>query len=311
MFHRILVLKDGQIVEQGSHAQLLNQNGIFATMWADQISVTEGETHFYGKVENHDGQVEEAKPQLEDKTAVSGYQIESESPRPEDGEASTDDAQPTQDVPSSEHESEAPAHETPSAEAQADRVAPAAFPSASDAPVVFPSSPSTPAVAFPSAEHAPEVPSKDIPVAFPSSDSAEQMALTDSPAPTVASPGITFSGDSHPEHGSADPDSEPKRKRISSQNFQRLARRISTSARRTGSVTGIPNLAGLLRRDSSTPNKETTEDGVLIGAELSTSPRAGSTDSPAPSVQTETTTPEGTPSKLKKKDKKEKRKTLK
>ena len=34
----ILVLKDGQIVEQGSHKELLARGGVFATMWADQIS---------------------------------------------------------------------------------------------------------------------------------------------------------------------------------------------------------------------------------------------------------------------------------
>lgn len=40
---RILVLKDGQIVEQGGHRELLEQNGIFAKMWADQVQVTDAE----------------------------------------------------------------------------------------------------------------------------------------------------------------------------------------------------------------------------------------------------------------------------
>ncbi|KAG2121409.1 P-loop containing nucleoside triphosphate hydrolase protein, partial [Suillus cothurnatus] len=34
----IMVLKDGRIVEQGSHRELLELNGLFASMWADQIS---------------------------------------------------------------------------------------------------------------------------------------------------------------------------------------------------------------------------------------------------------------------------------
>ncbi|KAG2153648.1 uncharacterized protein EDB93DRAFT_1248550 [Suillus bovinus] len=37
----IMVLKDGRIVEQGSHRELLELNGIFASMWADQISASE------------------------------------------------------------------------------------------------------------------------------------------------------------------------------------------------------------------------------------------------------------------------------
>ncbi|KAI0036897.1 hypothetical protein K488DRAFT_40032 [Vararia minispora EC-137] len=284
----ILVLKDGQIVEQGSHAQLLAQGGVFAAMWAEQVSVTEGE-QLSVKME--------AKPD-DSKPLVSGYEVESEAPQvAEDVERLTIDAQPTQDIPQPE---EAPVPAT-----DASNAVPIAFPTSEDD-----AEPDAP-VAFPSSDNAPDVPTKDAPVAFPTSDdTASQAPTTDSPAPAAASPGITFSGDSHPERNpSSDPESEPKRKRISSQNFQRLARRISVSARRTGS-TGIPNLAGLLRRDSTqTSAKDGGEEPSLSG-EPSTSPRAGSTDSPAPSVQTEPT-PESTPSKLKKKDKKEKRKTLK
>lgn len=36
-----MVLKDGRIVEQGSHRELLELNGLFASMWADQISASE------------------------------------------------------------------------------------------------------------------------------------------------------------------------------------------------------------------------------------------------------------------------------
>jgi len=68
---------------------------------------------------------------------------------------------------------------------------------------------------------------------------------------------VTFSPESEqptPDQGAASPD--PKRKRISSQNFQRLARRISISGRRSGSsssnIPGIANLIpGLKRGDSS------------------------------------------------------------
>ena len=40
---RILVLKDGQVVEQGTHRELLRKNGLFAQMWEDQVSVTDPE----------------------------------------------------------------------------------------------------------------------------------------------------------------------------------------------------------------------------------------------------------------------------
>jgi hypothetical protein len=37
----ILVVKDGRIIEQGSHSELVERGGVFATMWADQIAVAE------------------------------------------------------------------------------------------------------------------------------------------------------------------------------------------------------------------------------------------------------------------------------
>ncbi|KAG1727621.1 ABC transporter type 1, transmembrane domain-containing protein [Suillus lakei] len=40
-FGGIMILKDGRIVEQGSHRELLELNGLFASMWADQISASE------------------------------------------------------------------------------------------------------------------------------------------------------------------------------------------------------------------------------------------------------------------------------
>ncbi|EJT97371.1 P-loop containing nucleoside triphosphate hydrolase protein, partial [Dacryopinax primogenitus] len=40
----ILVLKDGQIVERGSHRELLKMNGVFAQMWAEHV-MTEGDIY--------------------------------------------------------------------------------------------------------------------------------------------------------------------------------------------------------------------------------------------------------------------------
>lgn len=84
------------------------------------------------------------------------------------------------------------------------------------------------------------------PLAFPSSEpELEGQGSNIKPAPAV-----TFGADVNPSRtGTPDPDSEPKRKRISSQNFQRLARRISITAKRQSSSM-IPTIPGL-KRDSS------------------------------------------------------------
>jgi hypothetical protein len=133
------------------------------------------------------------------------------------------------------------------------------------------------------------VPSKANPVAFPTSDSApiafptstsDETASQKAPS-TTQTPGITFAqGVSTPERtGTPDPESETKRKRISSQNFQRLARRLSVTTKRAGSISGIPIL-GNLRRDATSGSGSTQ-------AQESTDGDAGpkvSSESPAPSI---------------------------
>lgn len=37
---QILVLKDGQVVESGSHRELLEQNGIYAELWNSKQTIT-------------------------------------------------------------------------------------------------------------------------------------------------------------------------------------------------------------------------------------------------------------------------------
>jgi hypothetical protein len=272
-------------------------------MWADQISGTD-------------------EPVMVETGGLKGYQVDAEEvPKVETTEATETDNQavttnetaPTQDIPEPEVAA-APAEEISHVGAEAAPAEP------KDTPVAFPSSDDP--VAFPSSDEPEEIATKDDdddatpPVTFPTStdDSASQAPTTDTPAQMASSPspGITFSPDAHPDRaGSADPESEPKRKRISSQNFQRLARRISVSARRTGSGPGIPNLPNLLghlRRDSAKDGEEVTgssRDGTVTGMSRS--------DSPATSMHSEppagSASPEGTPSKILKK--KEKRKTIK
>ena len=43
LYVSILVFKDGEIVEQGTHRELLARNGHFAKMWADQVSIVDPE----------------------------------------------------------------------------------------------------------------------------------------------------------------------------------------------------------------------------------------------------------------------------
>lgn len=94
-------------------------------------------------------------------------------------------------------------------------------------------------------------------IAFPtSSEAVDAIAFpTSSEAITVTGPSVTF-GDrvnSPPSRsGTPEVDGEPKRKRISSQNFQRLARRLSLGTRRQGSTSSIiPGIPGLGKRESS------------------------------------------------------------
>ncbi|KAH9020826.1 hypothetical protein EDB85DRAFT_2152777 [Lactarius pseudohatsudake] len=267
----ILVLKDGQIIEQGTHRELLELNGVFAAMWADQISAT-GE------------QAVDGGP----REALNGYQIDGVAPISEPTIADID-AGPTQDTAELLAEaSEAPAEETPLAQETI---------SEGTRPLAVLDVPAAAAVA---------VPSKVNPVAFPTSDSApiafpgtssDEAASQKAPS-TAQTPGITFAPEvGTPERtGSPDPDAEPKRKRISSQNFQRLARRISVTTRRAGSISSIPIL-GNLRRDTSSASTSTP-------AQASTDSDAGpgaASQSPAASIQSE---PDKDRSKKKEKEKK-------
>ncbi|ETW80963.1 ABC transporter [Heterobasidion irregulare TC 32-1] len=272
----ILVLKDGQIVEQGSHKELLEQNGIFASMWADQISASE-----------------DPEPSLR-KDVVSGYSIENDGSvaRAEDSTAIGDvtedataeisdvvqvDAQPTEIAIIEDP----PIVEGP---AVTEHV---------DAPIAFPMS---------DAEDSEPIPVSS-PIAFPISndDTHRSSVISDTP---IQSPGVTFVQgiSTPPRSGTPDPESEPKRKRISSQNFQRLARRISITTRRQGSASSIP-IPGFIR-DASFNRSNTHDDSASKGDAGKSAPKgeAGkTTDSPAPSIQSEN-------DKNKKKEKKDKKK---
>lgn len=144
-------------------------------------------------------------------------------------------------------------------------------------------------------EPLPSVHSEPSPVTFPASPSVQPISFPGSateevPSPPVQSPppgpAVTFGDDvnSQPKNGTPDPDIEPKRKRISSQNFQRLARRISVTAsmaRRQASTSNVlANIPGLRRVDRESRDESprvSTDEPSEIGVR-------GSTDSPAGSL---------------------------
>ncbi|EJD03189.1 uncharacterized protein FOMMEDRAFT_108336 [Fomitiporia mediterranea MF3/22] len=265
----ILVLKNGQIVEQGSHRELLEMSGVFATMWADQIRAED--------------------PQfvtLEGKKEISGYNVE----QPDKG---TDaevpkSSEPQEDVAGSAAVSEVNIKEAtaPSAiDGQVKEKQPKTFAAvaasepATDAPVVHnqsePSTSSGAPVQFPSSEAPVAFPSG--PVSFPSTGETEaQSDLATSPGPT----GVTFDNSvrDSPRSGTPDP-ADPKRKRTASQNFQRFARRVSLVGRRQGSV---PAVQGSPLKDDK-KGRDSRDEGSERG-DGSGSVR-GEGESPAASVQ--------------------------
>lgn len=192
-------------------------------------------------------------------------------------------------------------------------------------PIAFPSSDNgKPASVAPSANgHVPSPPPKDnapAPVSFPGvsfpgggyDDDSQRAASTDTPRAALT-PGVTFEAQSPPSESrgdTPDPEAEPKRKRISSQNFQRLARRISITTRRAGSTgagISMPNIPGIpgFKRDSSGKSKD---DAPVTDAPVVTDSPAGSVRGPSED-RPDASAPPSRGATLKKKDKKEKRKS--
>ncbi|KAJ6558561.1 mitochondrial half-size ABC transporter [Mycena vulgaris] len=284
----ILVLKDGQIVEQGTHTELLAiDNGVFASMWADQISTS-------GSLSTPVAGANNPLPEAE----ISGYSVEPDLPEG-DAEPVAEDLgvsdsaltggtmevaleSPEPDVVDTAQISDEPetkaADEEMSSPAPAPSVAPIAFP-VSDPVISSPISPTSPLAGEP--------------LTFPVSDDTSAVQEQETPTP-VQTPGVTFEPGLASPTTSPDPEAEPKRKRISSQNFQRLARRISLTTRRPGSTSSISSIIPGLKRDKS------GDDGSIRGEGSG----RNSIDSPTASLSGDKDKGKG-----KKKDKKDKRKS--
>lgn len=274
-------MNDGQIVEQGTHKELLEKNGIFARMWADQVNADRRAQSLSVEApkENSLGLIiDDISPQA---LAPVGYDVEP-AIVPEIVTEATADATDTVlstgtlvDEPGAMAESirgsiaaevedvqapEATPQEEPETQPSADPEAAVESVEPERGPEEAEAAPKSYAAA---AAAAPEQPTestteqkeaesaKPVPIAFPTSGDAASSKRSS----VVATPtGITFSPevDSPPSRsGTPDPDAEPKRKRISSQNFQRLAKRI-TMVRRNSSSASME-----LPADSSTSTLET------------------------------------------------------
>lgn len=252
----ILVLKDGQIAEQGSHKELLARNGIFATMWANQITASvDPAPSIRDQGVKEEAVSSDIGDQIESAIHVAA---EDEAPREIAAVVDTPETIPAV-LESAENASDAP-------------------PVPSKEPVVPPADKS----------------GSPGPVAFPTSDDTQR-----SPSEGVSSQtggGVTF-GDSVPSRtATPDPEAESKRKRISSQNFQRIARKMSLTTRRQGS--GTFNIPGI-KRDASSSRSQAPQDVAKASS------ARNSNDSPVGSVQSDLGK-----SKDSKKEKKEKRKTI-
>ncbi|KAL0956110.1 hypothetical protein HGRIS_002278 [Hohenbuehelia grisea] len=290
----ILVLQNGQVVEQGTHKELVAQDGVFASMWADQVSASEEPA---------------ASVRSSVKKEASGLSLNAEPtfgpepPAPQDEEPIPFDVEPIgQVVATPDHVAEDIPHD---ADATNTQTVPVPEASSSDAPAEV-----TPGVAFPSSE-APvdaaqaalptvDQPSSDAPsapIAFPTSAPDDTASQDHAETVTAAqSPGVTFgeSVNATPRSGTPGADSEPKRPG----QFQRLARRISLTTRRQGSSSSMSMIPGL-KRDTSARQ---SEDGSSRGEPSART----SNDSPAASLAGE-----DKPKKKKdKKGKKEKRKSV-
>lgn len=272
----ILVLKDGQIIEKGNFKELLAIDGIFASMWADQVSSTDDPTLLTSGTSV--------------KKEISGYIVESEELKEEKPQEKPQDIAETldlitfpvilavesADVPDEEHvQLDVPSAVATNEEGPLTESEPVDDVDTSNAAPIIPA---TPVSLQPSAA----------PVELPVTSEMAQPEMRRSDSPVV-----TFGVNVNSRPGTPDPEGEPKRKRISSQNFQRLARRISLPSRRQSSVSSILTSIPGLRRSES-PRVSTDDNNAR--AEGSTS-----NESPAGSVKGDDK------GKSKKKDKKDKK----
>ncbi|KAI9572108.1 hypothetical protein HD554DRAFT_2066976 [Boletus coccyginus] len=280
---QILVLKDGLLVESGPFKELVQADGPFASLWADHVGA---------------GAPVLGSPSATASGVAEGYDI-SESinnVQPVDaqiGEGSTRDTF-VSDSPRAVTASIRAPSIKPTASIKADSVAPSVPTKDFPAPVPFLSAPEElESTTFPTSSDAvvPNVPpasSPPVPIAFPKTDDSRSID-SGSQAHIRLPTSITFDTTATPPRVStpdptvtSSPEAEGKRKRISSQNFQRLARRISLSTPKKGGIPGIAGIAGVLRRETSAKSSDKDKDkgNGENGARESTDAAGGGSSAP-------------------------------
>ncbi|KAF8335769.1 uncharacterized protein EI90DRAFT_3047074 [Cantharellus anzutake] len=244
----ILVLKDGEIAERGNHGELLQANGIFARMWAEQIKVDHSEDliHLNETEQQADGYIVPEEAQVEPLEAPVEPEPFAEPSAIKEIEQVD---QPREDIASS------PKSTTEFIREELEP--PKVTPEISEAPkdeeskqeLIAEGLSSGGAAATEPVIESPVASPFSAPVAFPVSDDASSVKVTDSPAleparpslepdaasiSAVQSPGIKFAQTESPRTGTPEPTDEGKRRRVSSQNFQKIARRISLGGKKGG-----------------------------------------------------------------------------
>ncbi|EMD37782.1 hypothetical protein CERSUDRAFT_136601 [Gelatoporia subvermispora B] len=286
----ILVLKDGQIIEQGSHADLLARNGAFAAMWADQVQGSEdGVSSHKKEVTGYSVDTDpstKVEPDAENAAAVAELvntleeaptaPVDTSAPAGEDlvqiEDAATVGAEPVETA-APEESAEATAEVSPVPAGAEDIIDPTTDgPGAAQSPpitiptaaVTFPgseqpirSSPddAAPAVAFPSSDG-------PAPITFPGS--LDSGSANPSISERIGSPGVTFQDSHSPSRtGTPEVDTDGRRKRtLSTQGIQRLAKRITNARRQdSGSGSSIPKFAGAMIPGLKRENTVSKEEG--------------------------------------------------
>ena len=293
-----MVLQDGHLVESGPFKELVQADGPFASLWGDHIGAGapvpgSSSATASGVAEGYDvsiHNVQRVDNQISDGSAVEAFI--SDSPRAVTASIRAASVRaPTASI-------RAPSIK-PTVSIRADSVAPSVPTKDFLPPASFPSAPEEPKpISFPTSSDAPTsnvfpASSPPAPIAFPktddsrSIDSGSQAHIrlpTSITFDTTATPPRVSTPDPTGTSSTPTPDTEGKRKRISSQNFQRLARRISLSTPKKGAVLqgipGIAGIAGVLRRDTSVKSSDKGSGNGENAARESTDAAGGSSSAP-------------------------------